>query len=211
MLKFNVYTKEGTEVKALEPMEFEPTDLGAVKEVVALAKQNGVLVAPADVAAAAILLKGSKRGRASNWTPQMVAFAHEACLEYGWNPVLIQIKLYNKFETPLKLEAITKVLRQETNTEVPLEEGLREKVAMIVPPKGTRGSKKKITPEIEAKIHEGFEAGKTGAQIARELGLSSSAVNTVRRNKVGYRAAAKVGQPLPSKKVEAPEAQTASA
>ena len=48
MLKFNVYAKEGTEVKALEPIEFEPTDLGAGQKVVALAKQSGVWVAPAD-------------------------------------------------------------------------------------------------------------------------------------------------------------------
>ena len=95
-----------------------------------------------------------------------------------------------------------------------MEEGLREKVAMIVPSKGTRGSKKKITPEVEAQIHEGFEAGKTGAQIGRELGLSSSAVNAKRREKVGYRAAAKVGQPLPGKKtqtVEVPETQPETA
>ena len=208
MLTFAVYQKAENAAVLAKEVEVEATDYSELDEVQALARNKDYWVAPGNEESAAFLMQ-PKRRKTSLPHP-VVEFVHECRGEQGMSDVQIQMAVYKKFEVELKTNMIQRTLRQEANTEVPLKEGLREKVIAMMPAKAKRGAGKKVTPEMEEEIHEDFDNGKTGAWIAKKHDLSSSTVNTIRRKKVGYRVGERKGQ-LPQKAAEAPDAVTENA
>lgn len=48
-------------------------------------------------------------------------------------------------------------------------------------PKGAKGKRVKITPEIKEKVKSAIEAGQTGSKIAGDLGISLASVQNVKK------------------------------
>ena len=208
MLNFTVYKKGDNMALLHKEYNFETTDAALLDEVKKLSKDKDYWVSPMDEGSAATLFQRARRK--SNWNDEMATFAHECALK-GFDNEKTKMEIYVKFGLIVTTDSVAKTLRQEVNLDLDVDEELRAKVAAIVPKKGKRGGgTKKVAPEVESQIHAGFDEGKTGTQIGKELGLSSSTVNTVRRKKVGYRAKHKVGQPT-KEATAAPEAVTATA
>ena len=208
MYNFKVYAKGENTAMLHKEYSFEATDAVSLSEVKELSKKKGEYwVSPMNEDSAAALFQRARRK--SNWTAEMAKFAHECALK-GFSNLKTQMEIYVKFKTVVTVDSVAKTLRQESNLDLDVDANLREKVAATLPEKGKRGGgTKKVTPEVEAKIHEGFDAGKTGTKIGEELGLSSSTVNSVRRKTHGYRAKHKVGQPT-KETTAAPEAAEAT-
>ena len=199
MLNFTVYEKKENSALLHKEYNFETTDAALLDEVRKLSKKKSEYwVSPMDVTSATALFQRAKKK--TNWTQEMVEFAHQCRLK-GFSDVKTQMEIYTQFKVVVTLDSVRKTLRQETNLEFELEEGLREKVAVTVPEKSKRGSTGRMTPELEAEIHESFDAGMTGKEVGEKFGFSDSYVNTIRRRKVGYRAGAKAGQPVEETKV----------
>ena len=193
MPAYTIYKKdENTAIRHLE-YNFETTDAVSLNEVKELSKDKNFWVSPLDEDSAALLFRRAQKK--TNWTHEMVTFAHKCHLK-GHSAVKVQMEIYKKFEIVVTVDSVRKTLRQETNLEFELTDGLREKVTVTVPEKAKRGATGRMTPEIEAEIHESFDAGMTGKEVGEKFGFSDSYVNTIRRKKVGYRAGAKAGQPV---------------
>lgn len=194
MYSYTVYKKDANSAVRHLEYNFETTDTVSLAEVKELSKKKSEYwVSPLDEASATILFQRAQRK--TNWTHEMVTFAHECRLK-GYSDVKTQMEVYTKFKTVVTLDSVRKTLRQETNTEFELADGLREKVAVTVPQKTKRGASGRMTPELEAEIHAAFDAGMTGKEVGEKFGFSDSYVNTIRRRKVGYRAGAKAGLPV---------------
>lgn len=184
MLHYLVYEKGENSAVLNEEYKFETTDADSLNEVKDLSKDKNFWVSPMTEASAAILFQ--RAHKKTNWTQEMVTFAHKHHLK-GLSAVKIQMEIYIKFETVVTVDSVRKTLRQESNTEFSLEEGLREKVTATVPKKSKRGASGRMTPELEVEIHAAFDAGMTGKEVGEKFGFSDSYVNTIRRKKVGYR------------------------
>lgn len=187
MFGFTIYAKENDCAVLTKTVEVEPTDHEALSKIKEMVKDKAVYVAPSDADSAFILMQTARRGARSNWTPDMVVRAHEMRANDNHSDLKIAFELYREFEKEVTADSVKKTLRQETNLEVTLEDGLREKAAAATPAKRKKGESKKITPEVREEILTQFANGKNGSQIAKELGLSSSAVNTVIRREHGPR------------------------
>ena len=187
MFGFKVYAKENNSAVLTKTVEVDPTDHEALSEIKGMVKDKAVYVAPNDAESAYVLMQTARRGARSNWTPDMVRRAHEMRAHDNHSDFKIQFELYREFETEVTADSVKKTLRQESNVEVALEEGLREKAVAATPAKRKKGEAKKITPEVRDEILTRFDAGETGSAIAKEIGLSSSAVNTAIRRERGYR------------------------
>ena len=209
MYNFKVYAKGDNMATLHKEYNFETTDAATLAEVKELSKKKSEYwVSPMNEDSAAALFQRARRK--SNWTSEMATFAHECALK-GLTNEKTKMEIYVKFGVIVTTDSVAKTLRQETNLDLDVDADLRRDVVAALPEKGKRGGgTKKVTPEVEAQIHDGFDEGKTGTQIGEELGLSSSTVNTVRRKKVGYRAKHKVGQPT-KETTAASEAVTATA
>ena len=204
MLTFAVYQKAENAAVLVKEVEVAETDYSELNDVLALARDKEYWVAPGNEESAFLLMQPKRRK--SSLAQPVVEYMHELRAEQKMSDVRIGIEVYKKFEIEVKTNMVQRTLRQEANTEVPLKDGLREKVMAITPTKNKRGANKKVTPELEEEIHAYFEEGKTGAWIAKQVGLSSSTVNTIRRKKVGYRVGNQKGQQVPEKVIEAPNA-----
>ena len=203
MLTFTVYEKAKNAAVLTKEVAVEATDYSELNDVLSLARDKDYWVAPGDEESAFFLMQPKRRK--SSLPQPVVEYMHELRAEKKMSDVRIGIEVFKKFEVEVKTNMVQRTLRQEANTEVPLKDGLREKVMAVTPTKNKRGATKKVTPELEEEIHAYFEEGKTGAWIAKKVGLSSSTVNTIRRKKVGYRVGTQKGQ-IPQKLTDAPDA-----
>ena len=203
MLTFTVYEKAENAAVLTKEVAVEATDYSELNDVLSLARDKDYWVAPGDEESAFFLMQPKRRK--SSLPQPVVEYMHELRAEKKMSDVRIGIEVFKKFEVEVKTNMVQRTLRQEANTEVPLKDGLREKVMAVTPTKNKRGATKKVTPELEEEIHVYFEEGKTGAWIAKKVGLSSSTVNTIRRKKVGYRVGTQKGQ-VPQNLTDAPDA-----
>ena len=188
MFKFTVYAKEENCAVFNKMVEVEPTDVEGIKEVRETAKSKKFWVAPADADSAYVLMQ-STQGRRSNWTNEMVELAHKLRVNENASDLKIQLEILQQFEVEVSSDSVKKTLRQEANTEVALEDGLREKAVVATPAKQGRGSRKRMTKEIEEGILADFDAGMNGVAIGEKYGFSNSHVNSFIRKNRGYRKA----------------------
>ena len=184
MLKFTVYERGDNEARMYRETEFEPTDIESLNEIKELSKNKSYWVSPETEDSAAVLFQRARRK--SNWNDKMATYAHECALE-GINNEEIKMKIYAKFQIIVTTDSVAKTLRQEANLELDVDPDLRAKVEAIVPKKSKRGAAGRMTPELEAQIHEAYDAGMTGKEVGAKFGFSDSHVNKIRREKVGSR------------------------
>ena len=187
MFGFKVYAKENDCAVLKKTVEVEPTDHEALSKIKEMVKDKAVYVAPNDADSAFVLMQTARRGARSNWTPPMVVRAHEMRANDNHSDLKIAFELYREFETEVTADSVKKTLRQETNLDVTLEEGLREKAVAATPAKRKKGAAKKVTPELREEILARFNKGETGSAIAKDIGVSSSTVNNIIRKEYGYR------------------------
>ena len=139
MFEFTVYAKEENTAVLRDTVEVDPTDATSIAEIKDLAKDKNFYVAPENEESAYVLMQTARRGARSNWTPEMVVRAHEMRAHDNHSDMKIAFELYREFEKEVTADSVKKTLRQETNLEVTLEDGLREKAAAATPAKRKKG------------------------------------------------------------------------
>jgi len=79
------------------------------------------------------------------------------------------------------LKSFIKALKRAAGSK-PAKRGRKAKAAKAPKaPKAKKGKRAKITPEIKEAVKAGVAAGKTGAAIAKELGISLPSVQNIKK------------------------------
>lgn len=190
-IKFAVYNfADGELVQYNETIDIDNPE--SVKVLKGLHHRKTTLVVPltdeghVDLNGVEAAIKPARRV-ATNWTTDMVVFAHERKVA-GDHDNLISLKIFAKFEVEVNKDSVTKTLRQEINTEHSVDADLRKQAAALTPAKGKRGANKKYDDEFKAKVVQWMvDNNASGVAAGKEFDIHNSLANTWYREKYGYR------------------------
>lgn len=189
MHRYSIYKKEDQDVIKIEQIEFDLSDLSkktteAQKRILELTKDRSYWVAPDGPESAWFLMKPRKRGSAKI-TPEIVLLIHRLRIEKNFSTLKIALEVEKQTKVHASIELVKNILKQKSHIDIPLPDGLREKVLAA---DRIRNERTKIDDTLKKRIYRKYKKeSKSGTQIAREEGLASSAVNRIIRQKYGYR------------------------
>ena len=188
-IKFAVYRYANGDVEQYnETIDIDNPE--SIKVLKGLHKRNDTLLVPltdegrVDLNGVEAAIKPGRR-TSTDWSAEMVKYAHTLRADEGTSDNLISLKLYAKFGVEVSKEAVSKTLRQEINTGVELPDDLRERVAAKTPKKGK--GRKKYDDATKQAVLEFMEAGNSGKAAEREFGIHNSICNGWYRQKHGRR------------------------
>ena len=195
-IKFAVYTLANGELEQYnETIDIDNPE--SVKVLRELHKRNNTLIVPLtdegqiDLNGVEAAIKPARR-RATDWTTEMVQFAHERKVA-GDKEQTISFKLFAEFDVMTTTDSVKKTLRQEINTEHRIDEDLRKQAAALTPAKGKRGANKKYSDEFKAEVVQWMrDNNATGVAAGKHFGIHNSLCNTWRREVDGYQKERKV-------------------
>lgn len=189
MHRYSIYKKEDQGVIEIEQVEFDLLNISKKttekqRRVLDLTRDRKYWVAPHGPESAWFLMKPRKTGSAKI-TPEIVLLIHRLRVEKNFPTLKIALEVEKQTNVNVSIELVKNILKQRSHIDILLPDKLREKVLAA---DRIRNERSKIDDTLKRRIYRKYKKdGKSGTQIAREEGLTSSAVNRIIRQKYGYR------------------------